>query len=251
MTNRFYYHLKPHLPWRLRIALRRMLAQRKRKSCRDIWPINEAAGRPPAGWSGWPDGKRFAFVLTHDVESQKGLDRCLQLSELDASLGFRSSFNLIPEGDYIVPPFLRERLAKNGFEVGVHDLKHDGFLYESRENFKSQARQINKYLKEWDAKGFRSGFMHHNLEWFDDLDILYDASTFDTDPFEPQPDGVDTIFPFWVPGTNGAGYVELPYTLIQDFNLFVVLKESTIDIWKKEAGMDCFQGWHGAFDRAS
>ena len=57
---------------------------------------------------------------------------------------------------------------------------------------------------------------------------------FDTDPFEPQPDGVDTIFPFWVPGTNGSGYVELPYTLVQDFNLFVVLKESTIDIWKKK-----------------
>ncbi|HEX3857595.1 MAG TPA: DUF354 domain-containing protein [Verrucomicrobiae bacterium] len=234
MTNRLYYHLKPHLPWRLRIALRRMLAQRKRKSCKDIWPINEAAGQPPAGWTGWPEGKRFAFVLTHDVEGQKGLDRCLQLGELDASFGFRSSFNLIPEGDYVVPPLLRERLVKNGFEVGVHDLKHDGFLYESRENFKSQAQQINKYLKEWNAKGFRSGFMHHNLEWFDDLDILYDASTFDTDPFEPQPDGVDTIFPFWVSGANGSGYVELPYTLIQDFNLFVVLRESTIDVWKKK-----------------
>ena len=31
------------------------------------------------------------------------------------------------------------------------------------------------------------------------LNIAYDASTFDTDPFEPQPDGVNTIFPFWVP----------------------------------------------------
>jgi len=233
-ANRLYYHLKPYLPWRFRMALRRIMARRKRKAYQDVWPINEAAGRPPASWPGWPDGKRFAFVLTHDVESQKGLDRCLQLSELDASLGFRSSFNFIPEGDYIVPPFLRERLIKNGFEVGVHDLKHDGFLYRSRKNFKNHAQQINKYLKEWDAKGFRSGFMHHNLEWYEDLDILYDASTFDTDPFEPQPDGVDTIFPFWVPGTNGSGYVELPYTLIQDFSLFVVLKENTIDIWKKK-----------------
>lgn len=216
------------------MGLRRVLARRKLERCRDVWPINEAAGQPPDGWPGWPDGKRFAFVLTHDVESQKGLDRCLQLSELDASFGIRSSFNFVPEGDYIVPPALRERLAKNGFEIGVHDLKHDGFLYQSRKTFKNQAQQINKYLKEWDAKGFRSGFMHHNLEWFDDLDILYDASTFDTDPFEPQPDGVDTIFPFWVPGKNGSGYVELPYTLIQDFGLFVVLKENTVDIWKKK-----------------
>jgi len=94
-ANRLYYHLKPYLPWRFRMALRRIMARRKRKAYQDVWPINEAAGRPPASWPGWPDGKRFAFVLTHDVESQKGLDRCLPLSELDASLGFRSSFNFI------------------------------------------------------------------------------------------------------------------------------------------------------------
>jgi len=67
------------------------------------------------------------------------------------------------------------------------------------------------------------------------LDIEYDASTFDTDPFEPQPDGVGTIFPFWVPGQNGRpGYVELPYTLPQDFLLFILLQEKGIGIWKKK-----------------
>jgi len=40
------------------------VARRKRKACGNVWPINEAAGRQPAGWPGWPDGKRFAFVLT-------------------------------------------------------------------------------------------------------------------------------------------------------------------------------------------
>jgi hypothetical protein len=77
--------------------------------------------------------------------------------------------------------------------------------------------------------------MHHNLEWIHDLNIEYDSSTFDTDPFEPQPDGVGRIFPFWV-GRNGSreGYVELPYTLPQDFTLFVILREKTIDIWKKK-----------------
>ena len=43
-----------------------------------------------------------------------------------------------------------------------------------------------------------------------------------------------TIFPFWVPGLNGKGYVELPYTLVQDFTLFGVLREPTIDIWKRK-----------------
>jgi hypothetical protein len=67
------------------------------------------------------------------------------------------------------------------------------------------------------------------------LDIEYDASTFDSDPFEPQPDGVTTIFPFWIEGTNGQrGYIELPYTLPQDFTLFIIMKEQNIDIWKRK-----------------
>lgn len=230
-----YYRLKPYIPLPFRIALRRWRANRLREVCGKSWPILEAAGKAPKSWRGWPEGKRFAFVVTHDVESVKGVERCQRLSELDARLGFRSAFNFVPEGDYHVPPELRRQLTANGFEVGVHDLKHDGFLYRSHDEFKNNARQINHYVKDWNAAGFRSGFMHHNLDWFHDLEILYDASTFDTDPFEPQPDGVETIFPFWVPGPDGRrGYVELPYTLIQDFNLFVVLKETTTDIWKKK-----------------
>jgi hypothetical protein len=68
-----------------------------------------------------------------------------------------------------------------------------------------------------------------------DLNIKYDASTFDTDPFEPRPDGVKTIFPFWVPGQNGdTGFVEIPYTLPQDFSLYIILRHKNIDIWKRK-----------------
>ena len=100
--------------------------------------------------------------------------------------------------------------------------------------FAAKARRINEYLKEWGACGFRSGFMHHNLEWAHDLDIKYDGSTFDTDPFEPQPDGVNTIFPFWVSSPDRPGYVELPYTLPQDFTTFIILKEQGPEIWQKK-----------------
>ena len=77
-------------------------------------------------------------------------------------------------------------------------------------------------------------FMQHKLAWLHQLGIDYDASTFDTDPFEPEPDGVGTVFPFWVPDPAGRGYVELPYTLPQDFTLFVLLREPDIDIWKRK-----------------
>lgn len=232
--NRLYYHLKPYLPWRLRMGLRRMIARRQRNAFQDVWPINETAGNTPAGWPGWPDGKKFALVLTHDVEGPAGLAKCRQLMELEQKLGFRSSFNFVPEGDYAVSPELREELTQNGFEVGVHDLRHDGKLYWRREEFPENARSINGYLKDWGACGFRSGFMLFNREGLNDLNILYDASTFDTDPFEPQPEGAHTIFPFWEPRPNGGGYVELPYTLPQDSTLFLVLKEKSTAIWKRK-----------------
>jgi glycosyltransferase involved in cell wall biosynthesis len=201
---------------------------------RAVWPIDEKAARPPEGWTGWPEGKRFALVLTHDVETVKGMRRSMDLADLDENLGFRSSFNFVAE-EYDVTPGLREYLTGKGFEVGVHGLDHKGTLYRSRKQFLQHADRINAYLKEWRAVGFRSPSMHHNLDWIHDLHIEYDASTFDTDPFEPQPDGMGTIFPFHVNGRpGGKGYVELPYTLAQDFTLFIIMREQGIDTWKKK-----------------
>jgi hypothetical protein len=53
-VSKLYYHLKPYLPWGLRMAVRRTLARRKRLKSLDVWPINPAAGQPPSGWPGWP-----------------------------------------------------------------------------------------------------------------------------------------------------------------------------------------------------
>ena len=224
----------------MRTAIRRMLALRLREEVGENWPIMPGSERAPEGWPGWPGNKKFSLVLTHDVEGRAGLNKCLRLMQLEREMGFRSSFNFIPEGSYPVPPELREELVQNGFEVGVHDLQHDGRLYQSRANFNKKARRINHYLKEWNATGFRSGFMLHNLNWLHELEIKYDMSTFDTDPFEPQPEGRDTIFPFVVrrPTLSNASrfdvpgsYIELPYTLPQDSTLFLLLRETTPDIW--------------------
>ncbi len=236
---RFYYGLKPYVHWRVRLALRRVSARKKRAEYESTWPIDEPAGNVPPSWPGWPDQKRFAFLITHDVEGPEGLAKCRQLAEIEMQLGFRSSFNFIPEGTYKVPPELISWLKERGFEVGVHDLHHDGKLYVSRKTFHAKAKRINHYLNEWGVSGFRSGFMLHELDWIHDLDIKYDSSTFDTDPFEPQPDAAGTIFPFWVsrrPDGEGAtgtknGYLELPYTLPQDSTLFLVLQEAGPDIW--------------------
>lgn len=206
LRRRLYYILKPYIPWGVRVGVRGWFARRKRRTSKGVWPIDEAARRTPEGWPGWPEGKKFAFVITHDVEGPDGLKKCRQLAELEMQMGFRSSFNFIPEGSYTVPEDLRQWLKENGFEVGVHDLNHDGKLFDSRNGFKNKALRINDYLRDWGAVGFRAGFMLRNLEWYHDLDIDYDLSTFDTDPFEPMPDGAGTIFPFWVPAPTGQKF---------------------------------------------
>jgi hypothetical protein len=220
-TQQIYYALKPLIPRWFQIYLRRKIVSRKRILFRETWPIDEKACAQPKGWTGWPESKEFAFVLTHDVETDKGQKNCLKLMALDERYGFKSAFGFVPER-YKVIPDLRGYLASNGFEVMVHGLYHDGKYYRSREVFRNRAFRINRYLKDWRAVGFRSPSMQHNLYWMGELDIEYDSSTFDVDPFEPQPDGVQTIFPFWVQdGSTAKGFVELPYTLPQDFTLFV------------------------------
>lgn len=229
-----YFEIRPLLPQRFRLAARRFLLNRSKRKAFQSWPIHEQAGLKPENWMGWPCGKKFAFVLTHDVESKKGLNRCLRLAETEMRLGYRSCFNFVPEGGYETPPSLRHSLTENGFEVGVHDLVHDGKLYRSRRSFKEYAQRINCYLQDWGAVGFRSGFMLHRLDWIGDLNVAYDGSSFDTDPFEPQSDGMNTIFPFWVSRSDGSGFVEMPYTLPQDSTLFLLLRESGIDIWQRK-----------------
>ncbi len=238
----FYYIVKPFMSRRMQIFLRRQLALRKRKKHASTWPVSADAATPPPDWRGWPDNKRFAFVLTHDVETVIGQAKCIDVMNAEEKLGFRSSFNFVPER-YFVSEILRRIMVKRGFEVGVHGLKHDGKLYKNKEIFAERAKRINQYIKAWHAVGFRSPAMHHNLDWIHQLDILYDASTFDTDPFEPQSDGVNTIFPFYVRNEfTGRGYVELPYTLVQDFTLFILLREKNIDIWKRKLDWIAEQG---------
>lgn len=234
LLTSIYYKVKPFLPWRFRMALRQWRAKRRRKAFAAVWPINPAAGTPPPGWPGWPRGAQFSLVLTHDVEGQKGYVRVPLLMEVEQKYGFRSSFNFVPKGEYQVDRHMLNILKNAGFEAGVHGLEHDGKLYQSKEKFAAKAAQIRNILRSWGCCGFRSPLMQHRLGWLHEIGSEYDASTFDVDPFEPQPDGMSTIFPFWVPGVDNSGFVELPYSLVQDFTLFKVLRHQHIDIWKKK-----------------
>jgi len=177
----------------------------------------------------WPQGHRYAFVLTHDVETAAGQDQVAALAELDASYGFRSSFNFVPER-YAVDRNLLAQLRSSGFEIGVHGLKHDGKLFSSYGEFMRRARSINRYLNDFGAVGFRAPLTHRNPTWMQALEIDYDLSFFDSDPYEPIPGGTMSLWPFEI-----GRFVELPYTLVQDYTLTEVLRETTPRLWLEKA----------------
>jgi peptidoglycan/xylan/chitin deacetylase (PgdA/CDA1 family) len=252
-AKQWYYLLKPLLPRRLMARVRRGYQSAQVRGFPLDWPQEERYARlmygilravaPSAATveahrrSLWPDGADFALVLTHDVETAAGRDFVDALATLEERYGFRSSFNFVPER-YHVPAALRRRLADRGFEVGVHGLNHDGRLFSSFAEFKQRSDRINRYLEAWGATGFRSPMTHRNPAWLQGLTIDYDLSFFDTDPFEPMPGGTTAIWPFFC-----GHFVELPYTLLQDHTMLVVLGEKTPSRWIEK--VDFLARWGG------
>jgi hypothetical protein len=228
---KLYYILKPLLPRRLQLLLHRAAVIGKLKRCSPIWPIDPKSYAKPDWFTGWPEGKQFALVLTHDVEQAGGVAHISKLQEIDRRFNIRSSFGLVPER-YRIESSMVGMIREQGNEPYVHDLNHDGRLFSSYQIFKHRLPRINHYLRAWNCSGFRAGAMHRNFDWIGELDIEYDMSTFDTDPFEPMPDGAGTIFPFLVTSSiTNRTYVEIPYTLPQDLLLLILHPARSIDIW--------------------
>ena len=252
-ARKMYYRLKPVLPRALTRRLRRLQGSGVASASPLGWPVEpryarflwDAVGelmattsRPELSYIHfWPAGHKFALVLTHDVETAEGQAHVRRLADLEAEYGFRSSFNFVAER-YRLDHALIDSLKGRGFEVGVHGLKHDGRLFSSRAEFMRRACRINRYLKDLDAVGFRAPLTHRQPEWMQALEIEYDLSFFDTDPFEPIPGGTMSIWPFEI-----GRFVELPYTLVQDYTLTAVLGETTPRIWLEKVDfIETFSG---------
>jgi hypothetical protein len=239
---RSFYSVKPLLPRRLQLAARRLYARRQARRTFPAWPIepllvdhqNEelrrqlrASGRdrlPLVNF--WPDGTRFAVVVTHDVETSAGVEKIDQLLDLERRHGIVSSWNFVAE-DYPIPEGTFDRIRAAGGEIGLHGITHDGKLFGDRRTYDEELVKIHRYLKTWDVVGFRSPGTRRNAEWMPDLGCLYDSSFPDTDPFEPQSGGCCSIFPYFL-----GDLVELPITLVQDHTLWEILRIRSIYPWR-------------------
>ncbi|MFL5828982.1 MAG: hypothetical protein ACJ76X_03620 [Solirubrobacteraceae bacterium] len=240
-----YYGLKPLMPRRLQLAVRRAYATRQAKTSFPAWPIEpllvqarelalrddiarRGGGRVPF-LAEWPDGHRFAAVLTHDVEGPAGADNVMRVIDVERRHGLVSSWNFVAEWYPIRDGLFDEIRAAKG-EIGLHGIRHDGKLFADRDAFTANLPAIHRYLNAWQAVGFRSPATHRNAEWMPELGCLYDSSFPDTDPFEPQAGGCCSIFPFLI-----DGLVELPITLPQDHTLWEILRDESVELWRTKS----------------
>ena len=191
--------------------------------------VHRSAGQGiPFVWF-WPDDYRGCVLMTHDVEHEEGRGFCSHLMDLDERHGIRASFQVVPEERYAVSGAFLESIRSRGFELNVHDLNHDGRLFRSRELFLDRARTINGYGEKWRTDGYRSGGMYRNAEWTDALRFSYDMSFPAAAHLEPQIGGCCTVMPYSI-----GGLIELPLTTTQDYSLFHILDQYSIDLWKQE-----------------
>jgi hypothetical protein len=242
---KLYYFLRPALPVAVRSHLQRFHLKGREKPIFPRWPVESSVDdlleqllllslkangveRIPFIWF-WPGGASSCANITHDVETTLGRDFCGTLMDIDDSFGIKASFQIIPEKRYGVSREFLSSIRERGFEVVVHDLNHDGHLYRDRKRFLERAAKINSYGKEYGADGFRAGILYRKQLWYDALKFSYDMSVPNVARWDPQRGGCCTVMPYFL-----GEILELPVTTIQDYTLFHILDDYSIDIWKSQ-----------------
>jgi hypothetical protein len=246
--RKFYYLIRESLPATARRQLQKIYFQDWDKLPFPAWPVDftvdnlheeflrllmEASNheKVPFIWF-WPEGAPNCLMMTHDVETSAGRDFTAQLMDLDDSRCIKASFQVIPEKRYEVSDEYVSEIRSRGFEFNVHDLNHDGRLYRERTEFERRAEKINSYIRQYNTRGFRAGSMYRNQDWYDVFEFSYDMSVPNVAHLEPMRGGCCTVMPYFV-----GKILELPLTLAQDYSVFHIMNDYSIDLWKQQLAL--------------
>ncbi len=197
----------------------------------DVWRflvraiIKAGAETAPKGVDLWPDGKAYAVVLNHDVDSAWGIDNPQGIAAfraIEESVGLRSAW-MVVAGLHEAGRACFHSLLEGGHEIGCHGVEHDHVTaYLPVAEIVERLAAAAPFLEEFACTGFRAPSYHRSENLYRALDsvVAYDMSMHDS--FEnanspvPSFEGCATCFPFRIAGT---GVLQIPTTVAEDFVL--------------------------------
>ena len=182
-------------------------------------------------------GRKYACLITHDVDSQEGLSRALVLKRIEERYDIQSIW-FIPTEQYKLDSGVLSKLANHG-EIGAHGTRHDGKLIRLSRNSINKQLSKAKYVLEdilgLNVVGFRAPLLQHSRMVFEGLfeaGYVYDSSVPSWEPRHPsrmKSYGIGTVYPF-----NVGKIVEIPVSVPQDHQMIQVLNLSvkqTVEKW--------------------
>jgi len=208
------------------------------------------------------NGKKYALMITHDVDTSKGLRRAKKLKKIEHKYDVPSAWYL-PSKRYKLDSEVLKELVNHG-EIGVHGIEHNGKLNRLPinkliEKF-SEAKQTLERIIGERIEGFRAPLLQHNikiLQALRDTGYVYDTSIPTWEPRHSatmKEHGIGTIYPLTL-----EGITEIPVTLPQDHQLLCVLglnSKEVIQKWMniinaiKEIGALCIILMHPEYELA-
>ncbi len=213
-----------------------------------------AGAREPVRRSLWPENKKYAVCLTHELGGTSRRQWIEEVARLEEGRGFASTW--FASGD--TPPGGRtdslDRARARGHEVGLlGDLDGPALAFCSDIAIRRRLDRSEHFIRRWEVRGFRSSssissaILRAILGEFE----LYDSSIPDIDPFSPAvaDRGCSCVHPYRI---NGIPVI--PSTLPKPGILTALglSSEEITEIWgekirwiKEMGGVAVFRSQHG------
>jgi len=185
-----------------------------------------------------------SLLITHDVESEKGLRRALSFKAVEDDLNVQSTW-FLPSHEYPIRRAIAAELA-DGSTIGSHDVKHDGKLIHIQRHKELVQRMTESRLKleeifGKEVKCFRSPLLQFSrkiVSALNEAGYRFDFSLPCWEPVHPltmSGFGIESVQAFELDGV-----VEIPLTLFQDHQLLNLLGMDTgdaIKLWVEQANL--------------
>ncbi len=171
----------------------------------------------------WPDGKKYAVTLSHDIDTDycfRVPDMLTQVREIDERAGIRAAWMVVAKVAGVGKPVLDD-LHAAGHEIGFHGTDHDhklAFLPPAEMGLR--IARVSELMERYDTMGFRSPSYLRTPALYQAIDgiLQYDMSMHDVTEgicrSTSRNEGCSTCLPFFIAGTD---VLEIPTTVREDW----------------------------------